>query len=171
MRLLGLIDQTQLTKQIRMKFLNITVCTILLFLGTISTNLKAQDTGGGKTGVGIMLGEPSGISLKSWNNSTTAIDLGLAWSLSGKDAIHVHADYLWHKWLDVDKGELAFFYGLGGRAVFTDDPFAGVRIPFGLNYLVEDSPIGIFFELAPILDFLPDTNGDANGSLGVRFYF
>ncbi len=154
-----------------MKFLNITVCTILLFLGTISTNLKAQDTGGGKTGVGIMLGEPSGISLKSWNNSTTAIDLGLAWSLSGKDAIHVHADYLWHKWLNVDKGELTFYYGIGGRAVFTDDPYAGVRIPFGLNYLVEDSPIGIFFELAPILDFLPDTNGDANGSLGVRFYF
>ncbi len=156
-----------------MNVLKLTICTIFLFLGTlsISSKVQAQQTGGGKTGVGIMLGEPSGISLKSWNNSNTAWDLGLAWSLSGKDAIHVHADYLWHKWLDVEKGELAFYYGIGGRVVFTDDPFAGVRVPFGLNYLIEDSPVGVFFELAPILDFLPDTDGDVNGSLGVRFYF
>lgn len=156
-----------------MKFIKLTFLTLFLMLGTISisTSVNAQNTGGGKTGLGIMLGEPSGISLKSWNNSKTAWDLGLAWSLSGKDAIHVHGDHLWHHWLDVDKGNLAFYYGIGARAVFANDAYFGVRIPFGLNYLIQDSPVGIFFELAPILDFLPDTDGDANGSIGIRYYF
>src|SRR5690554_3865213 len=145
-----------------MNFIKLSFFTLFLMLGTISisTSVSAQNTGGGKTGLGIMLGEPSGISLKSWNNSNTAWDLGLAWSLSGKDAIHIHGDHLWHKWLDVDKGSLAFFYGIGARAVFANDAYIGVRIPFGLNYLIQDSPVGIFFELAPILDFLPDTDGD-----------
>ena len=143
----------------------------ILLLSGITTGLQAQNTGGGKTGLGIMLGEPSGISLKAWNNSNTAIDAGLAWSLSGKDAIHIHADYLWHKWLDVEKGDLAFYYGIGARAAFTSDPFIGARIPLGLNYLAPESPIGFFIEIAPILDVLPDTDGDANGGIGFRYYF
>ena len=148
--------------------------TLFLFafiLIGFSSELSAQNTNGGKTGVGIMLGEPSGISLKAWNNQKTAIDAGVAWSLSGKDAIHIHADYLWHKWLDVDKGSLAFYYGIGARAAFTSDPFIGARLPLGLNYLTEESPIGFFVEIAPILDVLPDTDGDANGSIGFRYYF
>lgn len=143
----------------------------LIFTLSLSNNLSAQNTGGGKTGVGIMLGEPTGISLKVWNNQRSAIDAGLAWSFSGKDAIHFHADYLLHKWLDVEKGDLAFYYGLGGRVVFSDDPFVGARIPLGLNYLVPDSQLGLFFEIVPILDVLPDTDFDANGAIGLRFYF
>lgn len=139
--------------------------------GFLSTTSSAQDTNGGKTGLGVMIGEPTGISLKSWTNQKNAWDLGLAWSLSGKDAVHIHADYLWHKWLDVEDGNLAFYYGIGGRAVFANDAFIGLRIPFGLNYLAPEAPIGFFVEIAPIIDFLPDTDADTNGGIGVRYYF
>jgi hypothetical protein len=149
-----------------------TICSIVfVFTAILSSNVMAQNTDGGHTGLGVMLGEPTGISLKSWNNSRTAFDLGLAWSLSGKDAVHIHGDHLWHKWLDVENGNLAFYYGIGARAVFSDDTYFGARIPFGLNYLIEDSPVGLFFEVAPIVDFLPDTDGDANGGIGIRYYF
>ncbi len=149
-----------------------TICSIVfVFTAILSSNVMAQNTDGGRTGLGVMLGEPTGISLKSWNNSRTAFDLGLAWSLSGKDAVHIHGDHLWHKWLDVENGNLAFYYGIGARAVFSDDTYFGARIPFGLNYLIEDSPVGLFFEVAPIVDFLPDTDGDANGGIGIRYYF
>lgn len=144
---------------------------MLFSTAIFSGALVAQDTDGGKTGIGVMIGEPTGLTLKSWMNSKNAFDVGLAWSLSGKDAIHLHADYLWHSWLDVEKGSLALYYGLGGRAVFTDDAFIGLRIPVGLNYLAPDAPVGFFFEVVPIVDFLPDTDADANGAIGIRYYF
>ena len=143
----------------------------LVIIGVFSISSNAQNTNGGKTGLGVMIGEPTGISLKSWTNEKNAFDLGLAWSLSGKDAVHIHADYLWHTWLDVEEGDLAFYYGVGGRAVFANDAFIGLRVPLGLNYLAAEAPIGFFVEIAPIVDFLPDTDGDANGGIGVRYYF
>ena len=76
--------------------------TTLLFLTlsfsfSLTNSSLAQNTGGGNTGIGVMLGEPTGISLKIWNNERTAIDAGLAWSFSGRNAVHLHADYLLHK--------------------------------------------------------------------------
>lgn len=147
------------------------ISSFFFLLAGLSGCAYAQHTGGGKTGLGIMLGEPSGISLKAWNNQRTAVDAGLAWSLSGQDAIHIHADYLWHSWLDVERGDLALYYGIGARAVFTSDPFIGVRIPIGLNYLAPESPLGFFVEVVPVLDVIPDTDGDANGAIGFRYYF
>lgn len=129
--------------------------------------------GGGKLGVGVLLGEPTGISVKKWNNQRSAFDLGVAWSFVGSnDRIHLHADYLLHSWFsDIKKGELAFYYGIGGRMVFSNDPTVGVRIPFGLNYMIEDAPVGLFVEAVPILDLTPATEFNGNGAIGVRYYF
>lgn len=139
--------------------------------GIYANDLKAQDTNGGKTGLGIMIGEPSGITLKSWFNSTNSLDVGLAWSLSGNDDIYLHADYQWYKWLDVEKGSLAFYYGIGGRAIFANDTNFGARIPLGLTYLTADAPLEFFLEIAPVLNLIPDTDGDADGGIGIRYYF
>ena len=118
-----------------------------------------------------MIGEPSGISLKSWFNSKNSVDFGLAWSLSGNDDIYVHADYQWYQWLDVEKGNLAFFYGIGGRAIFSNDTFVGARIPLGLTYLAPEAPLEFFLEVAPVLNLIPYTDGVADGGIGVRYYF
>jgi len=154
---------------------NIKKALLFLFVlgitGVYSTNIKAQDTNAGKTGLGIMIGEPSGVTLKNWFNEKNSIDLGLAWSLSGNDAVYVHADYQWHKWLDVEDGNLAFFYGIGGRAVFANDTFVGARIPLGLTYIAPEAPLEFFLEVAPVLNLIPDTDGDADGGIGVRYYF
>ncbi|MDZ7681303.1 MAG: hypothetical protein U5J63_06195 [Fodinibius sp.] len=40
----------------------------------------------------------------------------------------------------------------------------------GVNYLFEDSPIGLFFEVAPIFNIVPSTDFDVDGGIGVRFY-
>lgn len=136
---------------------------------------KAQAGGdnGGNVGLGVMLGEPTGISLKAWNNSRSAFDFGVAWSFAGSDDdIYLHADYLLHSWIDgVEQGQLAFYYGIGGRMVFSDDPTAGIRIPFGLNYLIGEAPVGVFMEVVPVLNLTPDTDFDGNGALGIRYYF
>ncbi|MDR9416790.1 MAG: hypothetical protein RI564_10930, partial [Gracilimonas sp.] len=126
----------------------------------------------GNIGVGAMLGEPTGISAKIWNNEQTALAFGAAWSFGTHDAIHLHGDYLRHKWLnEVEQGHLAFYYGVGGRLALGNDAHLGVRIPVGLNYIIADSQIGLFVEAVPVLDLTPATEFDGNGALGIRYYF
>lgn len=122
-------------------------------------------------GFGVMLGEPTGFTVKSWLGSRSAFDIGAAWSLSGKEeAVHLHADYLFHSWFE-DPGNLAFYYGIGGRIIFSGDATAGVRVPFGLNYLFDVAPFDLFVEVAPILNLNPDIEFAGNGAVGLRYYF
>lgn len=143
----------------------------LAFTGLFTVNSAAQNTNAGKTGLGVMIGEPTGITLKSWTGQNTAFDVGLAWSLSGSDDIYVHADHQWHKPLEVEKGNLSFFYGIGARAIFSNDTFLGARIPLGLSYLAPEAPLEFYLEVAPVINLIPDTDGDADGGIGVRYYF
>jgi len=120
---------------------------------------------------GLMIGEPTGLSFKMWRNNQTAFDAGLAWSFSDDGSLHIHGDYLLHEWLEVEEGSLAFYYGIGARIRVTSNSKFGARIPAGLQYLMEGSRIGFFFEIAPILNLLPDTDLDVNGGIGARYFF
>ena len=147
----------------------------LLFLITFSvaaTSAHAQnEPAKGNTGLGIILGSPSGISLKHWNSSNRAVDAGLAWNFAGEDAISVHGDYLWHSWLSAEEGDFAVYYGIGAQALFSNNSTIGARIPIGLTYLFEEAPLDVFVEIAPIFEVIPNTEFEGSGGLGVRFYF
>lgn len=131
---------------------------------------EAIDTNG-NFGIGVMVGEPTGISVKNWLSGSSAFDVGAAWSLGNRnEAIHLHADYLMHSWF-ADAEGLAFYYGIGGRVIFADDPTAGIRVPIGLNYVFTEVPFDLFVEAVPILDLTPDFEFAGNGAVGVRYYF
>jgi hypothetical protein len=147
--------------------------SILLFLLSLiflPTALKAQDSG---IGLGIILGEPTGISLKGWVGSREAFDVAVAWSFEGEGAIHVHADYLFHNFrlFHVEKGDLVFYYGIGGRVKTVNKTQVGIRIPLGLSYLFEKDPLEIFFELGPIMNLTPKTLFRMTTGVGIRYYF
>jgi len=124
-------------------------------------------------GLGIILGEPTGISLKKWVTQTTAIDGGIAWSFTGKNSLHLHMDYLFHNFnlLKTEKGKLPFYYGIGCRIKAKEKSRVGIRIPVGISYIFDNVPIDIFFELGPILDLIPATEFGINASIGCRYYF
>jgi hypothetical protein len=142
------------------------VFVILVVSGTAS----AQDHG---FGLGVIVGEPTGLSLKGWTGSRSALDFALAWSFGRHDAFHVHADYLFHKFglFKVEKGDLVLYYGIGGRVKAVEKTRVGVRIPIGISYLFERDPIEIFFELGPILDLAPSTDFYMTGGIGIRYFF
>lgn len=149
---------------------------ILFFL--ISANLsKAQSTNG--FGLGIIVGEPTGVSFKGWLDNKSAVDGAVAWSFLNNGSFHVHVDYLRHVNIETTpSGEFNFHYGIGGRLKAknnnnsnSDDARFGARIPLGLDYNFATEPIEIFLEVAPVLDFTPKTDASFNGALGVRFYF
>lgn len=141
--------------------------TILILSGG---TVRAQDEG---FGVGVILGDPTGVSAKYWLSSENAIDGGLAWSFRRSGFFHVHADYLWHFPHTIRSSEQFVPYagpgvriGAGkGRGVF------GIRIVGGIGYLPHGAPLDIFAELAPIVDLAPSTEVSFNAGLGIRFFF
>ncbi|NIM89761.1 MAG: hypothetical protein GTO17_02310 [Candidatus Aminicenantes bacterium] len=124
-------------------------------------------------GVGIVLGEPTGLCFKAWTGRKTALDGAIAWSFGDGDAVHFHADYLIHdfRMFQARKGDLVFYYGFGGRIKAQKDSRIGVRIPIGISYIFERAPVDIFLELAPGIDLSPSTDFWINGSVGIRYYF
>ena len=123
-------------------------------------------------GLGIILGEPTGLSAKLWASSANAFDFGAAWSFKGSGHMLLQADYVWHSGLSkTSSGKFALYYGIGGRIIFSNDPTVGARIPIGLDYIFSSTPIDIFAEVVPILDLIPSTDFEVNGGIGIRFWF
>jgi len=148
------------------------IITVLL---VSALSLRAQDKG---LGAGIMFGEPTGISAKGWINSVAAVDVGIAYSFLDVSSLHLSVDYVFHNYnlLSVSSGKLPFYYGIGGRLKFkntkiSDDTRIGARVPIGLCYQFQNSPVDIFLEIVPVLDLEPQTKMSINSSIGIRYFF
>jgi len=149
--------------------------SIILFTLLVTTSLFAQNKG---FGIGIIVGEPTGVSLKTFTGSSTAFDAAAAWSLTDNGGFHIHADYLFHDYslINVRSGRLPFYYGFGARVKLLDkdktgdDLRLGARVPVGLSYEFATFPGDLFFEIVPILDLIPDTDFSFNAAIGFRYY-
>ena len=136
------------------------------------TSLLFSSTGPGGFELGVILGEPSGISAKMWFDRDTALDGALSWSLGSNDKLHIHADFLWHDYgLIHSTAVLPVYYGIGGRIILDDDAHLGARVPIGISWLPDGVPLDLFVELAGILDIIPDLDFELNGGIGIRFIF
>ncbi|RPI72766.1 MAG: hypothetical protein EHM47_07515, partial [Ignavibacteriales bacterium] len=86
--------------------------------------IAAQDHG---FGIGLILGEPTGLSAKLWTSKENAFDFGLGVSVGGDrisfkgkynrgSRVHFHMDYLWHSFNAISSTErFPLYYGIGGR--------------------------------------------------------
>jgi hypothetical protein len=117
---------------------------VVLLVISASTNY-AQ----GKFGIGVILGEPTGLSTMLYTGSATGFDFAAAWSFKGDCNLLLQADYVWHS---SPASELALYYGIGGRVIFQNNPRVGARIPVGLDFQFSSAPVDIFIKLAPVLD-------------------
>jgi len=142
---------------------------ILFFLIITSITLSARGKG---LGLGVIVGEPTGLSGKLWTAGGQAFDAAAAWSFVDNGAFYVHVNYLFHfaDLISVKKGELPFYAGIGGKVKFVDPVILGIRFPFGLEYLFDKVPLGIFLEIAPCLVLYPASDFDIGAGLGVRYY-
>lgn len=147
------------------------IISYLIFVVFVSASfIQAQNKG---FGLGIIVGEPTGVSFKYWTSSSTAFDGAVAWSFIDGGAFHIHADYILHTFnlIPVPSGNLPLYYGIGGRLVLLDKTSFGVRVPVGLAYLFSGTPIDIFLEIVPILNLAPKTDFKINAAIGGRYFF
>jgi len=144
---------------------------ILITALLLGLSARAQQDG---FGLGVIIGEPTGLSFKKFISDDKAIDGALAWSFRGEGSLHIHADVLWHKFdlINVNKGRLPLYFGIGGRISTPEhhDTHFGLRIPVGLAYMFDGAPLDVFLEVVPILDLVPDSDVSFNGAFGLRFY-
>jgi hypothetical protein len=145
---------------------------VLLIAGFVHSPVMAQ---GGPFGLGIILGEPTGISGKLNISKRNAIDGAVAWSLKDDNDLHIHGDYLYHNysWIIPETGELPVYFGIGGRIKVRDkhDDEIGIRFPIGMEYIFESAPFDVFLEAVPIMNLAPETEFDINAAVGGRFFF
>lgn len=130
-------------------------------------------------GVGFIAGAPSGLSLKTYLSKETALQAGVSWYYYG--AFGASVDYLIHSFdiIEVDKGDVGLYFG-GGAFInmyyatyygYGAGVGVGVRVPLGVCYNFENSPIDIFVEAVPSLSVLPGVWFGIGGGLGARYYF
>jgi hypothetical protein len=145
-------------------------------------------TSGGPFGLGIILGEPTGLTGKVWFDRTEhALQFHLAWDFTD-EGFAIFLDYLFHlyPWRSPGSGfELPLYVGIGGKLVFNThrhyysrwrdhhhgDVGFGIRVPVGLAMLFKRAPVEIFLEIAVGVRLIPETRGDIDGGIGVRYYF
>lgn len=148
----------------------------ILFLFLLSSLSYSQSN---NFGIGIIVGEPTGLSIKIKLSENTAVDGALGWSFVDEGSVHIHGDFLLHDYdlISVDEGRLPVYYGIGGRIKLknkergSDDDKIGIRVPVGLAYEFSSRKVDIFLEVVPILDLAPKSSVTINAALGVRYYF
>ena len=130
-------------------------------------------------GVGIILGEPTVFTLKFWRKQTVAFDAGAAWSFIGGKYFQIHGDLLLHNFnlFKVETGRMSLYYGIGARLKFGENDLSeaetvvSLRVPIGLAYEFERTPVELFIEVVPMLDLIPATEVGMAGAIGFRYYF
>lgn len=146
--------------------MKIIICSLLIIL---SFHASAN-----QTGVGISLGNPTGLNGKYWLEGNKAVDAGLGFSIGDSTDFSLHSDYLLHNegaFFFNDVHPLDLYYGLGFRMEFADEIEFGARIPIGLSNRSENKSSDIFAEIAPILDFLGRNGLELHFLVGSRYYF
>ena len=144
----------------------------LLFIIISFSHVHAQTE---KFGLGIIVGEPTGISGKYWLDQTKAVDFALGYGLLGdKSRLSLHFDYLYHTDRNlIENLNMPIYYGFGLRIRTHSEEKGslGVRGVIGILENLENYPVELFFEIAPVFQLLPETKLKLDAAIGGRYYF
>lgn len=152
------------------------ILSVLMPLFVSINSLSAQTKA-----VGIFLGNPDSVTLKSWKSKTEAYDIGVSFSTGGHH-YHIYADYIYNienliKKSDEFINQIDFYIGAGGflinkKATATKESktYLGIRAPFGIEWK-PDAPFSVYVEVALGLSVVPETDGETFSGVGVRYFF
>jgi hypothetical protein len=121
-------------------------------------------------GLGIILGEPSGLNGQFFWNEHSSVGVTVAWSL--RDWFFASGDYQMENRLGDSPPEWRWFWGLGGYigAPADEGGRLGARIPLGIKYKIPKSVVDVWGEVVPALQIIPDTKAQIQGGIGLTFW-
>ena len=123
----------------------------------------------GDAGVGIMFGQPMGVTGKLWLNNVNALDAGVA--LNRRTTLY--SDYLWHFTVLPQSSaiKLPVYLGLGIQERDSRRVSVGVRGVAGVSYWLPHNPVELFLELVPVVHLSYGGHVSLERSIGLRYYF
>ena len=149
---------------------------------TEETPAPARAVDKGTFGLGIILGEPTGVSAKLYLRDDQAIQAAAGGAFLG-GGLQIHADYVFHPYIlqSRDSFVLPVYVGPGVRLINYADGrdsryFAlGARAVGGLLFDFSEIPLDAFVEVAGVFEFgFKEGKGFGvalNAGAGARYYF
>ncbi|HEY0191012.1 MAG TPA: hypothetical protein VGC42_07795 [Kofleriaceae bacterium] len=162
--------------------LAVAVLSALAIAAPARADEAVHGTDKGTFGVGIILGEPLGLSAKLYLKDDRAIQAAIGSAFIG-GGIQVHADYVFHPYIlqSRDSFVLPLYFGPGLRVIDymdgrdNNDLAIGVRGVVGLLFDFRNVPLDAFVEVAGVLEYRFGDDGGAglalNAGAGIRYYF
>jgi hypothetical protein len=137
----------------------------------------------GTFGLGLMIGEPTGVTAKLYLKDDQAVQGAFGFAFAG-DGFQVHGDYVFHPYILQDKEAFTMpvYVGPGARFIQyragrAGDRYlaVGARAVVGLLFDFKEQPLDVFVELAGVLEYgFADRAGFGvtfNAGAGARYYF
>jgi hypothetical protein len=149
----------------------ISMLCLLVALFWIAPN--PANANNGMSGIGIIIGNPTGISLKFPNDEKTHFNAVISWSLKNDPDIYLHVDYIFKTLTPIaftQQFSMTPIIGIGGRLESTHGN-SGIRLPFGLTHKLQKKPIEFLIEIIPALDVFPATDFNVGVAFAVRYLF
>lgn len=133
---------------------------------------KAAD---GPMGVGLFLGQPTGITFEMDLAPASWVDFKAAWNFGGAGfsiILQGNYEYAFLNKLAINELALSPFAGVGAAVNLYDGGVAvGARIPAGVSHRMRNIPIELFLELGLDVYLLPAFDIGISGGLGARYRF
>ncbi len=149
---------------------------VLILLLAAAVPVRAGSPDRGRLGIGVVLGAPTGFSMKYWESQRIAYQGSIGGMFNG--GLMIGGDYLIHERVFRNQ-EVPFYYGPGiflGDAGFGGPDYAhnrlalGVRCAFGVDFVPRQYPFDISAELGPALLLTPTVGVGVQLSVAFRFY-
>ncbi|MEX0929933.1 MAG: hypothetical protein WDZ53_11035 [Balneolales bacterium] len=126
-------------------------------------------------GIGVAIGDYTGFSYKFRFTPQYAINGAVTAIISENNSqLYAHWDFLIHRsdFVEVGDGDLDLFYGFGFFVEFNElfDNGSGLRVPVGIEYMLENRELGVFIEAAPTARITTASELRFRGAIGFRYY-
>ena len=133
-------------------------------------------------GAGLALGEPVAVTAAYRIDDKLSGQALLGWSF-GQRQLHLSADAVYDLFEIPSDEAMGFSYPIymgGGLRLRSGHPEGapnrpgatlGLRFPLGVGVVPDASPVEVFFEIVPVMVFVPTLEGGVDAAFGGRYFF